>query len=106
MRNNPTDRHYRIDVRPYAESPWAPTAPGMPLRWAWRIVDKTGQPPMVGSYNLSEQKMRDLAAGAVTRLKGFNAGNPAKINSTLKRKGKSKTNVDTSYYGVRLTLCL
>ncbi len=88
------NQNYRIDVLPYADAPWAPTAPGTPLRWAWRVVDEAGQPQMVGSSNLSEQKVRDLAAAAVTRLRSLNAGKPAKINPTLKRKGSSNSNPD------------
>ncbi len=95
MHNKSVDRYYRIDVMPCADAPWAPTSPGTALRWAWRIVDESGQIQAIGSSNLPEQEVRNLAAAAVTRLKNYHAGKPPKINPTLKRKGSSKTNVST-----------
>lgn len=93
MQTKIADPKYRIEVLPYAEAPWAPTVPGTPLRWAWRIADESGRPQMVGSSNLSEQQVRDLTEAAVVRLKNYESGKPRKINPTLKQKRTSHSTV-------------
>lgn len=80
MQSSITEGLYQIDIVPYAEAPWAPVAPGASLRWAYRIVDAAGQPKMVGSSNDSEQKVREFARAAVTRLKLLNNGKPSRAN--------------------------
>ncbi len=96
MPHKPADRHFRIEILPYAEAPWAPTAQGTSLRWAWRIVDESGQSQMVGSSSLSEQEVRLLVESAITRVKGYGTGKPAKTTLTLKQKAKSNLNDNPS----------
>lgn len=90
MRPKIVDRQYSIEVLPYADAPWAPTAPGMSLRWAWRIVDETGGSQMVSSSSLSEQEVRRVAEAALIRMRKLDTGQPPKINPTLNRRSRTR----------------
>ncbi len=85
-----SDRNYRIEVLPYAEAPWAPTAQGTALRWAWRLVDDTGRSQMVGSSSKSEYEVRSLAEAALIRMRKLDIGQPPKINPTLNRRSRTR----------------
>ncbi|MHB8697720.1 MAG: hypothetical protein ACYC9J_06735 [Sulfuricaulis sp.] len=90
------DRNYRIEVLPYSEAPWAPSAQGTALRWAWRIVDDMGRSLMVGSSSKSEQEeVRRLAESALIRMIKLDTGKPTKINPTLNRRSRTRAPHDT-----------
>lgn len=86
MQTTITEEPYRIDILPFAEAMWAPRAAGTSLRWAWRIIDAVGNAKMVGSSNDPEQKVREFAIAAVTRLKLLNNGKPSRTNVLMRRK--------------------
>ncbi len=66
--------HYRTEVMPYAEAPWAPHLPGCAFRWAWRVLNPDGSMHVTGVSNGSAQDARVQAENAASRRVANNRG--------------------------------
>ena len=59
--------HYRTEVVPYTEAPWAPHLPGCGFRWAWRVLNPDGSVHVTGVSNGSVEEARVQAENAASR---------------------------------------
>lgn len=66
--------HYRTEVVPYAEAPWAPHLPGSCFRWAWRVLNPDGSVHVTGVSNGSAEEASAQAENAAYRRVANNRG--------------------------------
>lgn len=66
--------HYRTEVVPYEEAPWAPHLPGCGFRWAWRVLNPDGSVHVTGVSNGSAEEARVQAENAAYRRVANNRG--------------------------------
>lgn len=82
--------HYRTEVVPYTEAPWAPHLPGFSFRWAWRVVNPDGSVYLTGVSNGSAEEAWVQAEEAASRRFDNNRG--VMISRTaISKKSRART---------------
>ncbi len=82
--------HYRTEVVPYAEAPWAPHLPGCDFCWAWRVLNPDGSVHVTGVSNGSAAEAQVQAENAAYRRFANNHG-VLIPRTTIIKKSRART---------------